>query len=185
MKAEIKKEILFDLEHAMEILQSKDPQDIPKLRKLSEHAIEDVALHKNLDLISVTVLLYSIYKISHGLSKEDYKDLLKELQFAKDNLTRNNLGRYNTNIKTLFNIVRRCNAKVKEHFQDVMHAARIKKGTALLQKGLSIGQAAGLMGLSNWDLQQYAGKTVALQRHHEKVPAKRRLLTALKIFGVK
>ena len=65
-----------------------------------------------------------------------------------------------------------------------MQAARIKKGTVLLQRGLSIGQAAGLMGLSNWDLQEYASKTPYLAGHHEKVSAKTRLSNALKIFGI-
>jgi len=48
---------------------------------------------------------------------------------------------------------------------------------------LSIGQAAGLMGLSNWDLQQYASKTRALNSHHETIPATKRLAIALKFFG--
>ena len=66
-----------------------------------------------------------------------------------------------------------------------MQAAKIKKGAILLGKGLSIGQAAGLMGLSNWDLQQYAGKTVTFDDGHEKVSAKKRLINALNIFNIK
>jgi len=65
-----------------------------------------------------------------------------------------------------------------------MQAARIKKGTALLERGLSIGQAAGLMGLSNWDLQQYAGKTNVLEPDHQAVPAVKRLQLAYKLFGI-
>ena len=65
-----------------------------------------------------------------------------------------------------------------------MDAARIKKGAVLLQKGLSLGQAAGLMGLSNWDLQEYAGRTVVLGAHVEKVQARKRLNVAFKLFGV-
>jgi len=75
--------------------------------------------------------------------------------------------------------------QVKEHLQDVMQAARIKKGTALLEKGLSVGQAAGLMGLSNWDLQQYAAKTTALRFEAETLPAKERMKLAFSMFGVK
>jgi len=55
----------------------------------------------------------------------------------------------------------------------------------LLQHGLSIGQAAGLMGLSNWDLQQYVGKTVFMDQHREQFPAKKRFRLALDIFGIK
>ena len=65
-----------------------------------------------------------------------------------------------------------------------MDAAKIKKSALLLQKGLSIGQAAGLMGLTNWDLQEYAGKTTSTEGHNESLPAKKRFINALKIFGV-
>ena len=74
--------------------------------------------------------------------------------------------------------------QIKEHFNDVMVAARIKKSASLLSKGLSIGQAAGLMGLSNWDLQQYAGHSTTYEEHKEKLPAVKRLRTALKLFGM-
>src|SRR3989344_1989373 len=169
MKEVIRKEILFDLAQAIAILEQKDAKDVEELKKLSNHAIEDVALHKDLDLISITVLIYSIYKIISSISAE----------------AENNLSRYNQNIKVLFNLVSKSNIKVKEHLQDVMQAARIKKGTVLLQKGLSIGQAAGLMGLSNWDLQQYAGRTTAIAQHHETTSVKKRLALALNLFNAK
>ncbi len=184
MNKDIQKEIIYDLAKALEILQSREARDIPQLKELSEHAIEDIAARKDLELVSVTVLLYSLYKTVGNMAEEDYRDLLKSLTDARDNLQQNNLGRYNGSIRTAYEIIRRCNAKVREHLQDVMHAARIKKGSSLLQRGLSIGQAAGLMGLSNWDLQPYAGKTTVFEAHHEAVPASRRLAQALKLFGM-
>ena len=113
-----------------------------------------------------------------------YTQLLQELRNAKTSLEQRNLGKYNAAIKKLYDLIRTCNAQVKEHLNDVMQAARIKKGATLLQRGLSIGQAAGLMGLSNWELQQYAGKTTALDQHTEKIPAQTRMKKALQLFGV-
>ena len=159
MKEVIKKEILYDLREAIKILEKREDKDFQELKVLSNHAIEDVAAHKDLDVISLTVLIYSIYKVVNCLNDQDYKDILLLLEKSENSLVRGNLGKYNSHIKKLFQIVEGCNAKVKEHLQDVMQAAKIKKGTILLEKGLSIGQAAGLMGLSNWDLQQYASKT--------------------------
>ena len=182
MKEAVKKEIIFDLQEAIKILETKEDKDIEELRKLSDHGIEDVAVHKDLDLISIAVLLYSLYKVASCMGDEEYKTLISQLNNAITSLQQGNLGRYNKTIRSSFSIVRKCNAKVKEHLQDVMEAAKIKKGTALLHKGLSIGQAAGLMGLSNWDLQGYAAKTTAFNSRHEKVSAKNRFLRALKVF---
>lgn len=184
MKEVVKKEILHDLSQAVTILEVRERQDFEQLKELSNHAIENVALHKDLDVVSVAVLLYSIYKIISCISEGNYKDLVNKLKSAKQNLQQNNFGKYNRAIRASFGIVRKCNAKVKIHLQDVMQAARIKKGTALLERGLSIGQAAGLMGLSNWDLQEYAGKTTTIAEHSESIRAKKRLLTAFKIFGL-
>ena len=184
MEEVIKKEILYDLSQAVTILQQRENKDVEELRALSDHGIEDVAVHKNLDLISVTVLIYSLYKIVATIPDKDYQNILKEIQNAKSSLERNQFGRYNSNIKNLFQLVKKSNTKVKVHFQDVMEAAKIKKSAALFEKGLSIGQAAGLMGLSNWDLQAYAGKTMALEQHDENFPAAKRMLVALKLFKI-
>ncbi len=184
MKEEIRKEILYDLSEAIKILNVREPQDIPELKTLSDHAIEDVAVSKDLDVISITVLIYSMYKVVETLSDKEYKNLIQELQNAKKTLDQNNYGKYNASIRTIFQLLKKSSTQTKEHLQDVMQAARIKKGTALLEHGLSMGQAAGLMGLSNWDLQQYAGKTTSLETHTESVPAQKRLQWALQLFGM-
>lgn len=183
MKDEIRTEILYDLAETIAIMSAKKAGDLERLKTLSDHAIEDVAVQKDLDIISITVLIYSLYKIVNTMKEADYQRVVQQLRQARDYLQQRELGKYNFSVKQLFSLVRKLDAKVQVHLHDVMHAARIRKGTTLLQKGLSIGQAAGLMGLSNWDLQQYAAKTTALE-HEELLPAKVRLQRALKIFEV-
>lgn len=184
MKEDIRIEILHDLQAASSILEQREKKDIEELKTLSDHSIEDIAVQKDLELVSVTVLLYSLYKTITCIDAKAYDKILKELQSAANSLEQRNLSRYNASIKKLYELIRSCNAQVQEHLNDVMQAARIKKGATLLQRGLSIGQAAGLMGLSNWELQQYAGKTTALDQHTEKIPARNRMMQALKLFGV-
>lgn len=184
MNEVVRKEIIYDLQQAISILEVKEVRDIEGLRILSDHAIEDVAAHKDLDLVAMTVLLYSLYKIASCLGEKEYATLRKSMEAAVLALEQGNYGRYNTEAKRLFEVIRLCHGRVREHLQDVMHAARVKKGTLLLQKGLSIGQAAGIMGLSNWDLQGYAAKTTAFELNLEKIPVKQRLQTTFRLFGV-
>ena len=184
MKGVIKKTVLSALNRTINILEANHDESVEQLRILSNDVIEDVALYKDLDVISVTVLIYSIYKVISSIPKDSRQAIVDGLKSSKKYLDQGNYGRYNKEIKTLFNLVKKSNAEVKVHLQDVMHAARIKKSAVLLKKGLSIGQAAGLMGLSNWDLQQYAGKNTYFTDHHEKVQVKTRLLTAMKVFGI-
>ena len=184
MKEVVRKDILDLLNHSIEILKVKKEDNIEKLKSLSNKGVESVALYKDMDLISVTVLIYSLYKTVTCISPSDYQYLLKNMEKAKNNLANRNFRLYNKSIKLMFKIIHKCNAKVKIHLDDVLHAARVKKSAVLLSKGLSIGQAAGLMGLSNWDLQKYAGKTTAYEHHHEAVRADQRLMNAYKMFGV-
>ena len=183
MKEAVKKEILFDLQKTITILKEDGLQASEKLKKLSDHAIEHVALYKNLDSVSLTVLIYSLYKIYDSLTPQERTDIIADLEKARKALSTNFFGKYNSHIRRLFKTVKKQNVEIKEHLQDIMQAARIKKGTVLLEKGLSIGQAAGLMGISNWDLQKYAAKTPALTVHKEKIHAYKRQERALKIFA--
>lgn len=185
MKEVIRKEVLYDLGRFLEFLNGPLDQNAAPLKDLSDHAIEDVAVHKDLDVISVTVLIYSVYKILPCLRGNEHAGALSsKLGLAIKALERKNFGLYNRLMKEIFNVVRSCSDHIKEHLQDVMQAARIKKGTALLEKGLSMGQAAGLMGLSNWDLQVYAAKTTAIEVEGTSLPALGRMKQALSIFGV-
>ncbi len=185
MKEGIKKEVVSVLIKTKEILQKRDPNVSLLLKELSDSAIEDVAVQKDMDLISITVFIYSLGKVVQRMPEEELKDLIVEIDSAIKQLNASNLGRYNRIVKSMFKIIKHSNAKVKLHLQDVMQAARIKKGMILLGKGLSMGQAAGLMGLSNWDLQSYAGKTTALEVTKETISENKRLSFAISLFGEK
>ncbi|PIZ50835.1 hypothetical protein COY27_05640 [Candidatus Woesearchaeota archaeon CG_4_10_14_0_2_um_filter_33_13] len=184
IKEVVKKDIINYLIKTSDILSKDGPNQSLLLKELSDRAIEDVAVQKDMDLISVTVFIYSLGKVIQGVSAEEVQDLVKEINYAIKHIKENRLGRYNNSIKLLFETIRKNNAKVQIHLQDVLQAARIKKGAILLGKGLSMGQAAGLMGLSNWDLQSYAGKTVAMQFGKESIPEEQRLSSAFKLFSV-
>ena len=184
MKEVVRKEIIHDLSEVIKILIIKEPHDIEELKTLSDHAIENIALYKDLELVSVTVLIYSLYKIAEKFKREDHDKLIRSLESAVASLKSKNFGKYNRAIKSLYAHVKKFNTKIKIHLQDVMDAARIKKGSTLLQHGLSLGQAAGLMGLSNWDLQAYAGKTKFVGKHTETIPANKRMMVAMRLFGL-
>jgi len=179
----MRKSLLKDLNRAISILETKEPKDVEELKVLSDHTIRDVTLYKNLDAISLAVLIYSIYKVLSCIQPEDYKQLLLEMKGASKHLELKQFGRYNSRMKTMFKIIKKCSNETKSHVQDVLQAARIKKGTTLLEQGMSVARVAELMGISRWDIMQYIGGTRILERHTEKVSATTRLQEAIKIFS--
>jgi len=127
MKEVIRKELLKDLDNIINILQSPNRQEYQKLKDLSNHAIEDVALYKDLDTISITVLIYSLFKIVSTMNEEDYKELLSKIKLARKALKDHKYRIYNQNIRKSFTIIKKSTPKVKQHLQSVLQAARIKK----------------------------------------------------------
>ncbi|MBU1974073.1 MAG: hypothetical protein KKH52_01635, partial [Nanoarchaeota archaeon] len=60
MKEVIKKSLLKTLHKTINILEQKDVRDGQALKDLSDEVIEDVALYKDLDIVSMTVFIYSL-----------------------------------------------------------------------------------------------------------------------------
>jgi hypothetical protein len=182
MKEIVIKSLLKDLRKSINILEKKEAKDLEELKQLSDHTIEDVALYKNLDAVSLAVLIYSIYKTHHCISDENYSLLLKTLRTTAEKLDQRNLGGYNQGLKKAFSIVKKCNASIKTHVQDVFYAAKIKKGYSLMEHGLSIARAAQVMGISRWELTEYTGKRNILNEEHEKIHVITRMQNTFSLF---
>src|SRR3989344_4977049 len=82
MNEEVRTEIINDLAKTAEILEIKEVKDLEELRNLSEQTIEHIAIHKDLELVSVTVLIYSLYKIENCLQKTDRSQIVEALRRA-------------------------------------------------------------------------------------------------------
>ena len=52
----VRKELLYNLRKSIEILELREDRDTEELKELSDHGISDVALYKDFDLISNTVI---------------------------------------------------------------------------------------------------------------------------------
>ena len=182
MKDVIRKEIIYDLGQIQSLLATgSDPEQI---RVLSDHTISDVAAYKDMDMITITVMIYALYKIYPFSLLEDKEQVLKHVSASKVALTSRNLVEYNKQIKSLYTFIQSKSSSVKNHLESVMQAARVKKGTVLLEHGLTIGQAAGLMGLTNWDLQEYASKTSVFEPTRETMLTSKRLKVAYTLFNL-
>ena len=185
MKKIVRQSLLKDIDHAISILETREQSDLEKLKELSDHTIKDVALYKNMDAISLAVLIYSIYKVLPCITDENLKNILVELKSAKKHLNESRFGRYNSSLETLFKIIKSCSSKLSVHLQDVLHAAKIKKGTTLLEHGLSASRTADLMGLSKWELLDYTSRTNVMQVSNEIVSVKKRVAFTMDIFAGK
>lgn len=183
MKEAMRQSMIKDIGKAMTILQNGRATASEPLKSLSTHVIGDVALYRNVDAATLAILIYSLHKTLSCVTDEKVQHIIEGLERLQSQLRSKQFTKYNETMKRLFDLLRECNSAIKVHIRDVFYAAKIKKGTDLLEQGLSLARAADLMGVSRWDVLHYGGSSMAGTEHSESWPASKRLALARKIFS--
>ena len=167
MQPRIKEDILAVLERAIEILKIREEKDVFELSELSDHTIHNASIYQDEDSISVAVLIYAIYKIIERpayLEEKYYSQIQNCLSDAKKFLKRDNIQNYRKAIKFCFKVISKIDEKLKMYIEEVITKAKIKKGSKIFEHGISVERVAGLLGISQWELMQYIGKTQIFEK---------------------
>lgn len=160
MRAPVKKDILSILKKSKDILRKKDSF---MLRELSNHTIHNASIFQDEESISIAVIMYSLSKIIER-GKLDIRKTLSMINSAKRYLEKEDFVNYKHTIKHMLKFISRIDSKLKLYIEEVVKQAQIKKGSKLYDHGISIGQAAELLGISQWELMNYVGKTSIVDR---------------------
>ncbi len=156
----VKKDILRVLSDVTNILKVEEEKDVADLRELSNHVIHDASIFQDEDSVSIAILIYSLSKvIERREGKLNYKVLLGLIRDAKNDLEQNRIDGYRKVIKKLFRFISTIDTKLKLYIEQVINQAEIKKGSKLYAHGISLGRAAEILGISQWELMFYIGKT--------------------------
>jgi hypothetical protein len=156
----VKKDILNVLSDVVKILKAGDGKDVAELMELSNHTIHNASVFQDEDSVSIAILIYSLSKvIEREEGKMNYKALLKILVDAKSNLEKNRIDAYRKLIRKLFDFISSLDSKLKLYIEEVINQAEIKKGSKLYAHGISLARAASILGISQWELMMYVGKT--------------------------
>lgn len=151
----IKNDLINILSDAIEIIKKNE---IPKLKELSNHTIHNASIFQDEDSIAVAVIIYAISKImERGNPKPD--KTINLMSQAIKHLEKDDLMSYKAIIKELFEFISHIDSKLKMYIDEVITQAEIKKGNKIYDHGVSLGQAASILGISQWELMNYVGKT--------------------------
>jgi len=160
MNETIKKDILSILLGVIEILKTKEEADILEVRKLSNHTIHNATIFQDEDSISIAILIYALSKVmERSFGRIDYAKFLSSLDNARRYLEKDNEGDYRKTVKSIFSDISKLDRKIELYVEEVINQAQIKKGSKLHEHGVSIGKAADILGISQWELMNYVGKT--------------------------
>lgn len=180
----VKRDILKILIRTLDILKEKEEKDIVELKELSNHTIHNASIFQDRDSVSIAILIYSLSKI---IERKGYIEKRIDIMIkrAKNYLERDNFDQYNKIIKELFKAISNIDMQLKLYIQEVIDQAQIKKGTRLYEHGISMAQAANILGISQWELMGYIGKTKIIDVAQKRTDIKERLKFTKNLFNVK
>jgi len=190
MEEAVRKDIISILRKALDILKR---DDIPELDALSDHTIHDASIYQDKDSLSIAVVIYALAKVIHRTEhayikdwKQIYGIIVDSLNKGLKELENNKEDAYRRYIKKILENIGKVEKKLKWYIEDVLDKARIVKGGKLYEHGLSVGQAANLLGISQYELMSYIGKTQIIDVFPEEGwPVAKRVAYAKKLFGVR
>ena len=165
------------------ILAVKDG-DYASLSELSNHVIHDASIFQDDDSVSFAILVYALSKtlqrcIECGVELKKFGDILdgafSAIKSGDDVL-------YRQKIQSLFTIIKSADDKLKLYIEEVIHKAKIKKGSKMHEHGLSVAKTSEILGIGQWELMGYIGKTWGFEAVADE-DVKKRLGFARKLFA--
>jgi len=165
-------------------------ENVLKLRSLSDQTIHSSSIFQDENTISIAIVSYSLSKVFERKRYKMYNDwkifyetCVNNLNKAKESLEKNNINDYKTFIKNILNVIEKLSSNLKKYVKEVIEKAEIVKGSRLYEHGISIGRTAELLGISKWELMDYAGKTgIADVEESKSLPIDNRLKFARSLF---
>jgi len=178
----IREDILKCLSRLKEIFLIPEEKDIPEIKELSDHTIHNSSIFQDEDSISVAILIYSLSKILERNPGIQYKPFLDKLTQALEYLESKDTEGYRHSIKGLFKIIHALDSKVKMYIEELITQSQVRKAGKIYAHGISVGRASEILGISQWELLSYIGKTTYSELPEEIVNVRERLKLARRLF---
>jgi len=179
--------ILRILEETKEAIKRKDSA---KIKKLSNQTINTASLTHDADNITVAVIVYSLGKIIERKRyekypgwKEFYKTIILSLNNSIKNIKNNDEVGFRKNFELIRKSINKLSGKLKKYIQEVFRMAKISKASRIYEHGTSMEKTANLLGITMYELAEYAGKTgISDVPISKTMDAKSRIKLAMRMF---
>lgn len=160
---EERENILYILRKAKAALSS---HDVFLLKDLSNRTIHNASIYQDPDSISVAVIVYSLSKITERSKYTFYKDwpmfikaVNKSLDDSARGLENDDTKSFRKGLSEIRSLVGKVSGNFRKAIEDVFRRASINKASRIYEHGISMEQTASILGITLFELSDYAGKT--------------------------
>ncbi|HJX50222.1 MAG TPA: hypothetical protein VJ438_02040 [Candidatus Nanoarchaeia archaeon] len=179
--------ILRILEETKEAIKNDDSS---RIKLLSNQTTNTASLTQDPDNITVAVIVYSLSKI---MERKDYRELngwssfyrlvLTSLDRAIEDIKKNDEKSFRSDFEMVRKAINKISGKLKKYIQEVFRSAEINKASRIYEHGISMEQTAKLLGITMYELADYAGKTgISDVPVSQTMDAKARVKLAMEMF---
>ncbi len=165
--------------------------DATKIKLLSNQTTNTASLTQDPDNIMVAVIVYSIGKILERSCYQSlrgwntfYRNVAVFLDESIKDIEKDDEKGFRKDFEMIRKSINKLSGKLKRYIQEVFRKASINKASRLYEHGVSMEQTAELLGITMFELADYAGKTgipdVPVARTMD---AKTRIKLAMDMFG--
>jgi hypothetical protein len=140
--------------------------DATEIKKLSNQTINTASLTQDSDNILVAVIIYSLGKIFErenykGISgwNDFYNKILSSLDYSILDIEKNRDDNFRRHFKKIRTAIGKVSSKLRKYIKEVFRKAQINKASRIYEHGISMEQTAKILGITMFELAEYAGKT--------------------------
>lgn len=157
-------------EHILDVLKKVKTafknEDYVEIKNLSDSVIHSCSISQDPDCISVAVVIYSLSKLiereSYKTEKQwpkFFKEYLKNIDDAIAALERDDIETFRDEIGQIRELIQALSGNLGKSIDYVFRRAQINKASRIYEHGISMEKTAKILGISIWELAEYAGKT--------------------------
>ncbi len=157
-------------EHILKVLKSVKKalrtKDYIKIKHLSDYVIHSSSIDQDTNIILVAVIIYSLSKLIERESYKSeknwgdfYKKYIQNLDDLINALEKDDYERFEEEINQTVSIIQNLSGNLKIYINEVFRKAKINKASRIYEHGISMEKTAKILGITVWELAEYAGRT--------------------------
>ena len=165
-------------------------KDAVQLKNLSNQTLHSSSIHQHRGLIAIAVISYALSKI---IERGDFKEIANwnvfvkkfnaALSLAISALKKSDFDEYGKQIQHARRHLEEVSTNLKSYMKEIIQKARINKASRIYEHGISLEQTAKLLGITQWDLSEYTGRSKTPEvKQNLTINTKTRAKTALEFF---
>ncbi len=182
-------------EHIVHVLEAVKKalihENVGELNDLSNQTIHCATTVQDAGSITIAVLVYAVSKLIERKEKMKIKNwdlfvkkFISFLDLAMTAAREQNEQRYEEYLAQARKTFDSIALSIKPYIEEILRKASINKASKVYEHGISLGQTAHILGVSQWELTEYMGQTNAIENNYNTtVDIKKRAKTAMDFFS--